>query len=82
MSTDFTKFVKSAGIKGLSLHDLRTEGISRMLEMGLTIPIVACFTGHREHTTITRIYTNLCAKRVATKVSLIAQVNNIQSEWH
>ena len=41
MSTDFTKFVKSAGIKGLSLHDLRTEGISRMLEMGLTIPIVA-----------------------------------------
>ena len=79
MSTDFTKFVNSAGIKGLSLRDLRTEGISRMLEMGFTVPFVACFTGHREHGTITRIYTNLCARRVSNNLSLITQINRMQT---
>ncbi len=79
MSTSFTKIVKGAEITGLSLHDLRTEGICRMLEMGLTVSIVASFTGHREHSTITRIYTNLCAHRVSTNLSLITQINRMQS---
>jgi integrase len=79
MSTSFTKIVKGAGITGLSLHDLRTEGICRMLEMGLTVAIVACFTGHREHSTITRIYTNLCAQKVSNNLSLITQINRMQA---
>ncbi|WP_419226816.1 tyrosine-type recombinase/integrase [Alteromonas sp. OM2203] len=79
MSTSFTKIAKGAGIDGLSLHDLRTEGICRMLELGLSVAIVASFTGHREHSTITRIYTNLCAHRVSTNLSLITQINRMQS---
>jgi len=79
MSTSFTKIVKGAGITGLSLHDLRTEGICRMLEMRFTVPIVACFTGHREHSTITRIYTNLCAQRVSSNLNLITQISHMQT---
>lgn len=79
MSTSFTKIAKSAGIEGLSLHDLRTEGICRMLELGLSVAIVASFTGHREHSTITRIYTNLCAHRVSNNLNLITQINRMQA---
>lgn len=76
MSSAFTNAAASAGLEGLSLHDLRTEGISRMLELGLPVSIVARFTGHRDHSTITRIYTNLNAKKVITNLRLIAQLNH------
>jgi integrase len=76
MTSAFTKAAASAELEGLSLHDLRTEGISRMLELGLPVPIVACFTGHRDHSIITRIYTNLNAQKVITNLGLIAQFNH------
>lgn len=71
----FTRAATQAGISGLSLHDLRTEAISRMLELGLPVPIVACFTGHRDHSTIIRIYTNLHAQKIITNINLISQIN-------
>jgi integrase len=42
----------------LHFHDLRHEGISRLFEMGRTIPQVACVSGHRQWNTLKR-YTHL-----------------------
>ncbi|MER9348496.1 site-specific integrase [Mesorhizobium sp. M0227] len=36
-----------AGIDGLNFHDLRHEAISRLFELGLTVPEVASISGHR-----------------------------------
>ena len=47
ISTAFTKACKFLGIKDLHFHDLRHEGISRLFEMGWTIPQVASVSGHR-----------------------------------
>jgi integrase len=38
----------------LHFHDLRHEGISRLFEMGRSIPQVACVSGHRQWNTLKR----------------------------
>jgi integrase len=43
----FTRAGKVLGIEDLHFHDLRHEGISRLFEMGWTIPQVATVSGHR-----------------------------------
>jgi hypothetical protein len=43
----FTEACKLLGIEDLHFHDLRHEGISRLFEIGLTIPQVAQVSGHR-----------------------------------
>lgn len=45
-------------IKGLTFHDLRHEGISRLFETGLDIPRVAAVSGHRSWETLKR-YTHI-----------------------
>ncbi|WP_323781586.1 site-specific integrase [Leisingera sp.] len=43
----FTNACKFLGIKDLRFHDLRHEGVSRLFEMGRTIPQVASVSGHK-----------------------------------
>jgi integrase len=47
VSTAFTRACKVLGIVDLHFHDLRHEGISRLFEMGKTIPQAASISGHR-----------------------------------
>jgi integrase len=58
ISTSFTKACKFLGIDDLHFHDLRHDGISRLFEMGWSIPRVACVSGHRSWTSLKR-YTHL-----------------------
>jgi len=54
----FTRACKILGIADLRFHDLRHEGISRLFEMGRTIPQVAAVSGHRSWTSLKR-YTHI-----------------------
>lgn len=47
ISASFTRACQFLGIEDLHFHDLRHEGISRLFEMGWSIPRVACVSGHR-----------------------------------
>lgn len=58
ISTAFTRACKFLGIEDLHFHDLRHEGISRLFEMGETIPHVAAVSGHRSWNSLKR-YTQL-----------------------
>jgi integrase len=50
----FTRACKMQGIENLHFHDLRHEGISRLFEMGRTIPQVASVSGHRSWKSLQR----------------------------
>lgn len=54
----FTRACKLLGIEDLHFHDLRHDGISRLFEMGKTIPQVASVSGHRSWQSLQR-YTHL-----------------------
>ena len=58
ISAAFTRACRILGIEGLRFHDLRHEGISRLFEMGRTIPQVAAVSGHRSWTSLKR-YTHI-----------------------
>ena len=58
IGTAFTRACKFLGINDLRFHDLRHEGISRLFEMGRTIPQVAAVSGHRSWTSLKR-YTHI-----------------------
>jgi integrase len=58
ISAAFTRASKILGIEDLRFHDLRHEGISRLFEMGRTIPQVAAVSGHRSWTSLKR-YTHI-----------------------
>jgi len=58
ISTAFTRACKFLDIKDLRFHDLRHDGISRLFEMGRTIPQVAAVSGHRSWTSLKR-YTHI-----------------------
>jgi integrase len=58
ISAAFTPACKILGIKDLRFHDLRHEGISRLFEIGRTIPQVAAVSGHRSWTSLKR-YTHI-----------------------
>jgi integrase len=58
ISAAFTRACKILGIEDLRFHDLRHEGISRLFEMGKTIPQVAAVSGHRSWTSLKR-YTHI-----------------------
>lgn len=76
----FSEIAKIAGIEGLSLHDLRTEAISRMFEMGLTIDIVIKFTGHKDREVVERIYKKLKAENVVKNIHKISEFNQMHSD--
>lgn len=58
ISANFTRACKLLGIEDLRFHDLRHEGISRLFEMGWSIPRVAAVSGHRSWNSLKR-YTHL-----------------------
>ena len=58
ISAAFTRACKILGIEELRFHDLRHEGVSRLFEMGRTIPQAAAVSGHRSWTSLKR-YTHI-----------------------
>ncbi|HET8919788.1 MAG TPA: site-specific integrase [Xanthobacteraceae bacterium] len=58
ISAAFTRACKILGIEDLRFHDLRHEGISRLFEIGRTIPQVAAVSGHRSWNSLKR-YTHI-----------------------
>jgi integrase len=58
ISAAFTRACKILGITDLRFHDLRHEGISRLFELGRTIPQTAAVSGHRSWASLKR-YTHL-----------------------
>lgn len=61
VSTLFTEACRFLGIDDLHFHDLRHEGISRLFELGWTIPQVAEVSGHRSWVSLKR-YTQMRQK--------------------
>lgn len=58
ISASFTRACQQLQIDDLRFHDLRHEGISRLFELGRTIPQAAAVSGHRSWTSLQR-YTHL-----------------------
>jgi len=54
ISTSFTRACALLGIEDLHFHDLRHDGISRLFELGWSIPRVACVSGHRSWSSLKR----------------------------
>jgi hypothetical protein len=62
----FTRACKVLAIDDLQFHDLRHEGISRLFEMGRTIPQVASVSGHRSWQSLQR-YTHCVRPATSTR---------------
>lgn len=58
ISAAFTRACQVLGIEDLRFHDLRHDGVSRLFEMGKTIPQAASVSGHRSWSSLKR-YTHL-----------------------
>jgi integrase len=58
IGTNFTRACQFLEIIDLHLHDLRHDGVSRLFEIGRTIPQVAAVSGHRSWSSLKR-YTHL-----------------------
>lgn len=54
ITANFTRACKILDIHDLRFHDLRHEGVSRLFEMGRTIPQAACVSGHRSWQSLQR----------------------------
>lgn len=54
ISASFTRACVVLGIEDLHFHDLRHDGISRLFELGWSIPRVACVSGHRSWASLKR----------------------------
>jgi integrase len=54
ISAAFTRACKFLGIADLRFHDLRHDAISRLFEMGMTIPQVASVSGHQSWSSLKR----------------------------
>lgn len=54
ISAAFTRSCAFLGIDDLHFHDLRHEGVSRLFEMGWTIPQVSGVSGHRSWSSLQR----------------------------
>ncbi len=58
ISAAFTRACALLGIEDLHFHDLRHEGVSRLFEMGRTVPLAASVSGHRSWGSLQR-YTHI-----------------------
>ncbi|WP_275783079.1 tyrosine-type recombinase/integrase [Pararhizobium gei] len=61
ISAAFTRACQFLQIDDLHFHDLRHEGVSRLFEMGRTIPLAASVSGHRSWNSLKR-YTDIREK--------------------
>lgn len=62
------RITKRADIDDLNFHDLRHEAISRLFELGLTVPEVASISGHRTLAQLMR-YSHASQEIVRAKLS-------------
>lgn len=67
VSSAFQRMAKRLGIVDLHLHDLRHEGITRLLEGGMPLQEVAVISGHDSWATLKR-YAHLDARAIAEKL--------------
>ncbi|WP_343684894.1 site-specific integrase [Asticcacaulis sp.] len=58
ISASFTRACQFLGIEDLHFHDLRHDGISRLMELGYSIPRAASVSGHRSWQSLKR-YTHI-----------------------
>lgn len=58
VSAAFTRAGAFLGIEDLHFHDLRHEGVTRLFEMGRTVPLAASVSGHRSWQSLQR-YTHV-----------------------
>ena len=58
ISAAFTRACQVLGIDDLHFHDLRHDGVSRLFELGKTIPQTASVSGHRSWSSLKR-YTHV-----------------------
>ena len=61
------RLIRRAGLKDISFHDLRHEAVSRLFELGLSMPEVALISGHRDHRMLMH-YTHLQPQTVGAKL--------------
>lgn len=54
ISAAFTRTCAFLGLEDLHFHDLRHEGVTRLFEMGRTVPLVASVSGHRSWQSLQR----------------------------
>ncbi|ASP35474.1 site-specific integrase [Labrenzia sp. VG12] len=69
------RMLRDTEMADLHFHDLRHEAISRLFEMGLTVPEVASISGHRDMKMLMR-YAHADAKKLVLKLS--RQTNEVQ----
>ncbi|MCJ2072309.1 site-specific integrase [Methylobacterium sp. J-030] len=62
---------KRADLDDIKMHSMRHEAISRMFEIGLTIPEVSVVSGHRTLSCLQR-YTHLKPENVAAKLARLS----------
>ena len=70
-SRAFERVCKTAGIEGLTFHDLRHEATSRLFEKGLGLMEVKTITGHKTLQMLER-YTHLRAEDLVGKLDAIS----------
>ena len=64
----WNRMLNKSGIKDLHFHDLRHEAISRLFEMGFSIPEVSLVSGHKDVRQLMK-YTHLKIKEIKKKLT-------------
>lgn len=69
----FATASRIAGIENLNIHDLRTTGITNMLEKEIPLPLVASMVGHEAESVMTlKVYTKFRQKFIAQEMLKMA----------
>ncbi|WP_191970866.1 site-specific integrase [Methylobacterium soli] len=68
------RLMQESGIKNFRFHDLRHEGVSTLIELGLSVPEVALVSGHQDFRLLAR-YVHLRPENVAAKLAKLTQAS-------
>ena len=77
----WARLIRRAKLKDLHFHDLRHEAISRLFELGLSVPEVALISGHKDLRMLFR-YAHAARQAILAKLDesrLIGVTGNVQS---
>jgi integrase len=72
VSSAFCYCASRAGVENLHLHDLRAFSISKLIEAGVPIPMIAHLSGHRSWRLMQNTYTRLDPAEVAKAIERAA----------
>ncbi len=67
ISQIFSNYMTRLSVTNLRYHDLRREGISRLIEMGYSVEEVATVSGHKNLRTIWDVYTQIKSESLHDK---------------